>query len=418
MPNLTLFNNLLDLNKLNTSPMKMPIGFPTSTASRRRKHQQQQLTPVSTIRSVEHHCDASTLPKMRRPRRISTESHRQSTTPAKEPYNQPDSTGSAIAPQRQSSTSSSSIPTPTPSLITKRLPFFRPSQQKYTPSFMTRQTSEGQASSTSATTYQRESTPWDFIKKRSTNQPSNKSAVSPPKRLLRKYSGILSPPRTKLKREGSIEACDLATTNEAGCFRSLPGIDDNLFGGRKKKMIYDSARWPCVLVQDYVEQDRLVAQHYLLRTAFGNDFTAPIHSLLSLQGPHHQQRQQYPLDAPSSSSSCNDDGDHHQGGPVVLDVGCGLGQWCMEMATTYPKSTFIGVDLLSTFPRDIKPRNCHFLQLDVRHIPLPFADQSVDYIYQRDLNWGLGQDDWHPLIMEYLRILKPGGWIELVEAVS
>ncbi|KAI8342564.1 S-adenosyl-L-methionine-dependent methyltransferase [Chlamydoabsidia padenii] len=163
-------------------------------------------------------------------------------------------------------------------------------------------------------------------------------------------------------------------------------------------MVYDPIQWPCVLVQDAVEQDRLVAQHYLLRTAFGgNDYTAPVHFLLS------QQQQQQPLDESLL-------------GPVVLDIGCGLGQWSMEMATAYPKSTFIGVDLLDNFPQDIKPKNCRFMSLDVRQLPLPFDDQSIDYIYQRDLNWGLLQDEWNPLIKEYMRILKPGGWIELVEA--
>ncbi|KAI8079776.1 S-adenosyl-L-methionine-dependent methyltransferase [Halteromyces radiatus] len=143
-------------------------------------------------------------------------------------------------------------------------------------------------------------------------------------------------------------------------------------------------------MQDAIEQDRLVAQHYLLRTAFAT--RSPQMSPTSFSPEQHS----------------------HQS-PVVLDVGCGLGQWCMEMATTYPHSTFIGIDLLPSYPKDIKPRNCHFRQVNVRHLPLPFQDHSIDFIFQRDLNWGLAQDEWHPLIMEYLRILKPGGWIELVE---
>ncbi|ORX48578.1 S-adenosyl-L-methionine-dependent methyltransferase [Hesseltinella vesiculosa] len=153
--------------------------------------------------------------------------------------------------------------------------------------------------------------------------------------------------------------------------------------------MYNAKQWPCVLVQDPIEQDRLVSQHYLLRTAFQGDFHAPVHAGLKAK----------------------EGGD----GFVALDIGCGRGHWTMEMATTYPQSTFIGLDHQSTFPKDIKPRNCHFFQVDVRLGPLPFPDESVDFIYQRDMTLSLHQDDWIPLILEYQRILKPGGWIELVE---
>jgi hypothetical protein len=148
--------------------------------------------------------------------------------------------------------------------------------------------------------------------------------------------------------------------------------------------------WPYVLTQDNDEQDRMVAQHYLLRTAFGSDFTSPIKSAL-------------------------------QRGIVVLDVGCGAGVWTMEMSTAFPKSTFIGIDQGAFYPRDIKPRNCHFRTCGslVQHqLPLPFPDNSIDYIYQRDINWGLTGQTWQPLLQEYQRILKPGGWIEFVEPVS
>ncbi|CAO3592223.1 unnamed protein product [Absidia cylindrospora] len=224
--------------------------------------------------------------------------------------------------------------------------------------------------------------------------------------------------------------------SRGGGFRSFPSGDDTVGGNQRKKTskkkVYDSVQWPCALLQDTIEQDRLVAQHYLLRTVFGGDHHAPVQSLLSQQQQQHHHHSVFGsggeggtiMSSPTTSASSslcsnhdnNNSGSQSDSGPVVLDVGCGLGQWSMEMATAYPNSTFIGLDILPTFPKDIKPRNCYFLQVNVKRLPLPFADQSVDFIYQRDLNWGLGQDDWYPLIKEYLRILKPGGWIELVEA--
>ncbi|KAI9487194.1 MAG: hypothetical protein EXX96DRAFT_552178 [Benjaminiella poitrasii] len=154
--------------------------------------------------------------------------------------------------------------------------------------------------------------------------------------------------------------------------------------------------FPYVLTQDNDEQDRMVAQHYLLRTAFGSDFNSPIRSQL-------------------------------RKGIVVLDIGCGPGTWTMEMSTAFPKSTFIGIDQGTFYPKDIKPRNCHFRTCDslVSHndnnegdaimVSLPFPDSSIDYIYQRDMNWALKGQAWQLLLLEYQRILKPGGWIEFVE---
>ncbi|KAI7901963.1 S-adenosyl-L-methionine-dependent methyltransferase [Cokeromyces recurvatus] len=152
-----------------------------------------------------------------------------------------------------------------------------------------------------------------------------------------------------------------------------------------------------VLTLDDAEQDRMVEQHYLLRTAFGSDFNSPIRSQL-------------------------------RKGIVVLDVGCGPGTWTMEMSTAFPQSTFIGIDQKVFYPRDIKPRNCHFRTCDsiVAHnnhdnptnnaVPLlPFPDNSIDYIYQRDMNWALKGQVWQLLLLEYQRVLKPGGWIEFVE---
>ncbi|GAN01386.1 type 11 methyltransferase [Mucor ambiguus] len=158
---------------------------------------------------------------------------------------------------------------------------------------------------------------------------------------------------------------------------------------RKKSM--ETQPQPYVLTLNNDEQDRMVAQHYLLRTAFGSDFNAPLKSQL-------------------------------QKGIVVLDVGCGPGTWTMEMSTAFPKSTFIGIDQNAFYPKDIKPRNCHFRtcgSLVVTHIAqtinLPFPDNSIDYIYQRDMNWAFTGQTWQPLLLEYQRILKPGGWIECVE---
>lgn len=137
--------------------------------------------------------------------------------------------------------------------------------------------------------------------------------------------------------------------------------------------------------------DQEVSQHYILRTAFNGDYSSSII-------PLHNKNKKL----------------------IVLDIGCGYGTWTMEMATQFPNAHFIGMDTYSNFPNDIKPRNCHFKLFHINHkqVQLPFLDNSIDYIFQRDLNWDLPESTWLPVLQECFRILKPGGWIEIVEPVK
>lgn len=63
------------------------------------------------------------------------------------------------------------------------------------------------------------------------------------------------------------------------------------------------------------------------------------------------------------------------------------------MATEFPKSKFIGLELSEIFPQSVKPKNCRFLLCDV-HERLPFADNSVDYVFQRCLTLAHTQENW------------------------
>ncbi|KAG0186549.1 hypothetical protein DFQ28_007635, partial [Apophysomyces sp. BC1034] len=100
-------------------------------------------------------------------------------------------------------------------------------------------------------------------------------------------------------------------------------------------------------------------------------------------------------------------------GCTVLDSGCGPATWTLEMAEMYPRSEFHGIDVSAVYPEDIKPANTHFYMANV--IQLPFPDNHFDYIHQRTLSFGLTQDDWAKAIQELIRVLKPGGWLELTE---
>ncbi|KAI8391346.1 uncharacterized protein BYT42DRAFT_556542 [Radiomyces spectabilis] len=136
---------------------------------------------------------------------------------------------------------------------------------------------------------------------------------------------------------------------------------------------------PC----DEEEIDRLHLQHFMVRFAIQGNYLAPVSDVLRKGGR-------------------------------VLDVGCGPGSWTMEIAGEYPRSQIVGIDITQMFPRDIKPANCIFRQCNVL-TGLPFEECTFDYVFMRFISKGVEVDQWGPLIAELVRVLKPGGWIELVE---
>ncbi|RUS25459.1 S-adenosyl-L-methionine-dependent methyltransferase, partial [Jimgerdemannia flammicorona] len=127
------------------------------------------------------------------------------------------------------------------------------------------------------------------------------------------------------------------------------------------------------LPNDEGEMDRLTLQHFLVKSCFEGNYLSPIGEVLQLGG-------------------------------TVLDVGCGPGTWTL----------FVGVDISELFPMSIKPTNCTFHTADVND-GLPFANNSFDFVYMRYLITSLTAEEWAKAILELIRVLKPGGYIELWE---
>ncbi|KAF9186804.1 hypothetical protein BGZ51_001600 [Haplosporangium sp. Z 767] len=136
-----------------------------------------------------------------------------------------------------------------------------------------------------------------------------------------------------------------------------------------------------LLPNDIDEVDRLQLQHFVLRYAIQGNYKSPL-----------------------DKSKVR----------AILDVGCGPGTWTMEMANEFPDATITGIDMSAVFPSTIVPSNCRFIQHNILS-PLPFPDNTFDFVYQRLLIAGLKPDDWVKVLAELERVTKPGGWIELVE---
>jgi ubiquinone/menaquinone biosynthesis C-methylase UbiE len=114
----------------------------------------------------------------------------------------------------------------------------------------------------------------------------------------------------------------------------------------------------------------------VLKHCFGENFSAPVHDLLS-RSVSVARDSNTAMDSVSPQFNKNT--------PArVLDVACGSGVWVLEMATSFPNTQFYGIDFACIYPTTIKPPNTTFQQCDVLDPEgLPFPDEFFDYIHMR-----------------------------------
>ncbi|CAG5146648.1 uncharacterized protein ALTATR162_LOCUS1913 [Alternaria atra] len=94
----------------------------------------------------------------------------------------------------------------------------------------------------------------------------------------------------------------------------------------------------------------------------------------------------------------------------VLDLGCGTGIWCMDMADEYPGAEILGVDLSPIQPQ-FTPPNCKF-EIDDITLPWTFS-QPFDFINIRSLYGSIG--DWPTLYTQVYNNLESGGYLHELE---
>ena len=114
----------------------------------------------------------------------------------------------------------------------------------------------------------------------------------------------------------------------------------------------------------------------------------------------------------------------HREAPLVLELGCGRGEYTLGLAQLEPDKNYLGVDIKGARiwrgARDAKEKgltNVGFLRTHVDHITRCFGTAEVDAIWLTFSDPQIGKARKRltsPLFLErYRHILKPGGVIHL-----
>ncbi|PCG98083.1 Hypothetical protein PENO1_059970 [Penicillium occitanis (nom. inval.)] len=91
----------------------------------------------------------------------------------------------------------------------------------------------------------------------------------------------------------------------------------------------------------------------------------------------------------------------------ILDVGCGTGTWCIEMADAYPSAEVVGVELSPSQPMLVPPNLS--LQIDEFDDDWTYS-RPFDYIHARFLAGRI--HDWARLMRQCFENCNSGGWVE------
>ncbi|WWC91464.1 uncharacterized protein L201_006410 [Kwoniella dendrophila CBS 6074] len=137
------------------------------------------------------------------------------------------------------------------------------------------------------------------------------------------------------------------------------------------------------LPADEEESDRLNSQHKAIVMTFNGHIPEPIKTILLEKEK-----------------------------PRILDVGCGTGNWSVEVADQLPKALVTGVDLVSIHPKEY-PSNVDLKRLDILEDLPEGWEGSFDLIHARYLVFGI--NNFNTLIPRLQKLLKPNGYLMMLE---
>jgi ubiquinone/menaquinone biosynthesis C-methylase UbiE len=108
----------------------------------------------------------------------------------------------------------------------------------------------------------------------------------------------------------------------------------------------------------------------------------------------------------------------------ILHLNCGTGRWVIEAAVQFPQARVVGIGATLHDPTlslghgiNHLPPNIEFIQGDICQ-PLPFADATFDFVFMGSLRAVVPAASWPALMQEIVRVMRPGGWVESILAIS
>ncbi|KAJ4480857.1 S-adenosyl-L-methionine-dependent methyltransferase [Lentinula aciculospora] len=140
----------------------------------------------------------------------------------------------------------------------------------------------------------------------------------------------------------------------------------------------DTATSPYPLPIDTPENKRVRALHKMLKQLIAGNYIGPVAEVLA---PREGQQK------------------------VAIDLGCGTGDWIMEMAKDFPHVSFHGLDIVPIATR-YPDANVQFELHDIGE-PMRWANGSVNLIHARSIFMTVR--DYSVIVQESARMLKPGG---------
>ncbi|KAK4100864.1 S-adenosyl-L-methionine-dependent methyltransferase [Parathielavia hyrcaniae] len=98
----------------------------------------------------------------------------------------------------------------------------------------------------------------------------------------------------------------------------------------------------------------------------------------------------------------------------ILDCGFGSGAWAIDVAEQYPGCEVIGIDVYPYPVPEHTPPNLDF-QVDDLNSPSTFPSNYFDLVHSRMMAGGIHSNRWMNYLGDILRVLRPGGWCQMVE---
>lgn len=106
----------------------------------------------------------------------------------------------------------------------------------------------------------------------------------------------------------------------------------------------------------------------------------------------------------------------------IIDLGCGAGEWIFDLAKRYPKLRIYGIDsnIEALSQAKIRRNTSSLRQVELRHMDslqegLPVPDACVDFVHVQRFARSITPQAWPSLIRECVRVLRPSGWLNIVE---